>query len=561
MDINDNNKISVSRLLEFSFANDFKVLAGEKSLNNVVSGGNIMDNPKALDWFSPGEVLITSGYFLTNDINTQKEALSNIKKANVSAVFIKALTFYEEIPKSIIDYCNQISLPLVEIPYGVAFAGILNAITNAISSHIDEEKQLALDSHNRFFRSALNGGGVNVITKDLGLLLNATTIVVDYNWTILAYDNINEDQIKHFTINDENMQFNLDALEDLPIKVDTIKHIIYRSYTINNNSIRCAIAPIYFNTVNYGYIIVISVFDDLTSMDHVVIESASMALALQISQQIEADRNSNRVIRDFFKQLISGNMIDANLLKNVGIDIDYNGQYSFIILNVDINKDEDTSIMKLKQKEISSMQKVLDDIRQFSKFSNVNLQAFKQGNKIFGLYKKISSESDEHNRLIEEKFFNDLLLFIQQQQDSKVHISIMIGSAQSVINLKISYEEALRIDSFAVGRLQNIFFYDDFYLELFLSEHISETSEKEFYNYFLKPLIKYDETNSSELTKTLEEYLNNQFNVADTARKLFIHRNTMLYRLNKIEEILKTPINSPKLILSLQLAFEFYNRR
>lgn len=260
------------------------------------------------------------------------------------------------------------------------------------------------------------------------------------------------------------MQFNLDALEDLPIKVDTIKHIIYRSYTINNNSIRCAIAPIYFNTVNYGYIIVISVFDDLTSMDHVVIESASMALALQISQQIEADRNSNRVIRDFFKQLISGNMIDANLLKNVGIDIDYNGQYSFIILNVDINKDEDTSIMKLKQKEISSMQKVLDDIRQFSKFSNVNLQAFKQGNKIFGLYKKISSESDEHNRLIEEKFFNDLLLFIQQQQDSKVHISIMIGSAQSVINLKISYEEALRIDSFAVGRLQNIFFYDDFYL-------------------------------------------------------------------------------------------------
>lgn len=70
MDINDNNKISVSRLLEFSFANDFKVLAGEKSLNNVVFGGNIMDNPKALDWFSPGEVLITSGYFLTNDINT-----------------------------------------------------------------------------------------------------------------------------------------------------------------------------------------------------------------------------------------------------------------------------------------------------------------------------------------------------------------------------------------------------------------------------------------------------------------------------------------------------------
>lgn len=74
------------------------------------------------------------------------------------------------------------------------------------------------------------------------------------------------------------------------------------------------------------------------------------------------------------------------------------------------------------------------------------------------------------------------------------------------------------------------------------------------------PLIQYDETNKSELLKTLIEYLNNKFNVADTARKLFIHRNTMLYRLGKIEEILKTDLTSPKMILSLLLAFEFYEK-
>lgn len=51
------------------------------------------------------------------------------------------------------------------------------------------------------------------------------------DWSVLAYDRINDDQIQHFTINKQSLQFDLDALEDLPIKIETIKHIIYRSFT------------------------------------------------------------------------------------------------------------------------------------------------------------------------------------------------------------------------------------------------------------------------------------------------------------------------------------------
>ena len=39
-----------------------------------------------------------------------------------------------------------------------------------------------------------------------------------------------------------------------------------------------------------------------------------------------------------------------------------------------------------------------------------------------------------------------------------------------------------------------------------------------------------------EMTNTAEEFLENSLNVSETARKLYLHRNTLTYRLDKIEK-------------------------
>ncbi|MGO4940447.1 hypothetical protein ACTQ45_10545 [Fundicoccus sp. Sow4_D5] len=46
------------RIPEFA---DFRLVTNtsETSLENTVSAVNIMDNPDAIDWFSPGELLLT----------------------------------------------------------------------------------------------------------------------------------------------------------------------------------------------------------------------------------------------------------------------------------------------------------------------------------------------------------------------------------------------------------------------------------------------------------------------------------------------------------------------
>ena len=47
-------------------------------------------------------------------------------------------------------------------------------------------------------------------------------------------------------------------------------------------------------------------------------------------------------------------------------------------------------------------------------------------------------------------------------------------------------------------------------------------------------LVEADRKDNSELLKTLHHYLNNNCNLLKTSESLFIHRNTLIYRLNLI---------------------------
>ena len=54
----------------------------------------------------------------------------------------------------------------------------------------------------------------------------------------------------------------------------------------------------------------------------------------------------------------------------------------------------------------------------------------------------------------------------------------------------------------------------------------------------LKPLIDSDSTHNTEYIKTLECYLNHNCNLVKTAETMFIHRNTIVYRIEKIRSLL-----------------------
>lgn len=75
----------------------------------------------------------------------------------------------------------------------------------------------------------------------------------------------------------------------------------------------------------------------------------------------------------------------------------------------------------------------------------------------------------------------------------------------------------------------------------------------------LLKLQEYDKENESELYHTLDVYLQTDRNTVQTAQKLFVHRSTLFYRLNKIKKILEMDLEDYEECLYLRFSLYMMN--
>ncbi len=68
-----------------------------------------------------------------------------------------------------------------------------------------------------------------------------------------------------------------------------------------------------------------------------------------------------------------------------------------------------------------------------------------------------------------------------------------------------------------------------------MSENPAELQR--FYAETVEPLVAYDEQYETDLVATLDAFLDNDGNVAGTAQRLFTHRHTIRYRLERVREL------------------------
>lgn len=77
----------------------------------------------------------------------------------------------------------------------------------------------------------------------------------------------------------------------------------------------------------------------------------------------------------------------------------------------------------------------------------------------------------------------------------------------------------------------------------------------EYYEKTIRPLEEYDKKNRSDLCRVLHCYLLHNGSVKETADELFVHRNTINYKLNKASEILNLNLSTLETRVSLALGF------
>ena len=72
---------------------------------------------------------------------------------------------------------------------------------------------------------------------------------------------------------------------------------------------------------------------------------------------------------------------------------------------------------------------------------------------------------------------------------------------------------------------------------------------------------EYDRKNETQYFETLKVYLLNEMSYQKTAEKLFIHKNTVIYRIRRMEELFRLNLKDCRVITALYLSFfEDYRR-
>jgi DNA-binding PucR family transcriptional regulator len=126
---------------------------------------------------------------------------------------------------------------------------------------------------------------------------------------------------------------------------------------------------------------------------------------------------------------------------------------------------------------------------------------------------------------------------------------------------KIAFNEACQALSFATpkqGNEEGVIFYHSLRLMGVLLNPANEQTLPVFVRLILGKLHDYSVAHNINLIESLECYLKHNCCIQSAARELFIHPNTLRYRLEKAEKVSGLDLTDNDTKLELQLAIKLY---
>lgn len=164
------------------------------------------------------------------------------------------------------------------------------------------------------------------------------------------------------------------------------------------------------------------------------------------------------------------------------------------------------------------------------------------------------------NRL--KKALNEIKEMIKNRIDG-LSVNIGIGNAYEDLNLmKNSYNEAkMVIESLEFqGISQVVRKYNDIGVYGLLLSIKNKKILENYYKQVLGPIIENKKKNNEVSSiKILDVYLNENCNLTTAAEKLYLHRNTLTYRIKKIEQLLDCNLHNFEDCIKLKVALYITN--
>jgi len=156
--------------------------------------------------------------------------------------------------------------------------------------------------------------------------------------------------------------------------------------------------------------------------------------------------------------------------------------------------------------------------------------------------KQLSKEQEEK---LKELFSNDIITIGISQ------------SFQSIFLLKHYFHQCLNLQEIAqqLKITKQLMYYEHYLFENLLIHTQDKQQLFEYIHPSLSILREYDSTNASYLYETLRVYLECKYNLKQTSLQLFIHRNSLTYRMEKITQLTNLNLEDSNTLFWLEMSY------
>ena len=144
-------------------------------------------------------------------------------------------------------------------------------------------------------------------------------------------------------------------------------------------------------------------------------------------------------------------------------------------------------------------------------------------------------------------------------QLNQMHMAISYRY-ENLLETSLYYDQAVYLLKSGHTKLrERTYFYEDNYLYHLLECAPDQLTLKTLVHPDITFLLDYDKSNSTDYTRTLAGYFENNRNALRTANYLHIHKSTFFYRLGKIVELINLELDNPKSLFAYEFSFAIIN--
>lgn len=573
--------LTVTQALALPALAGARIVAGHAGHDRVVERVNVMEVPDILPWVKPKELLLTTGYPLRHSPSPLTDLIADLDRAGLSAIAIKPHRYLGDLPPELLAAADGLGFPVIELPEGVAFDDIL---TDVLSDILDRQSAVLARAdhvHRTLAQIALEGGGLAELTAELANILGGPVLVTTPDGRVLA--ECGAEAVCHLPCFDSPSgrgaagQADPAGQADQADETDPADHRLRteaeQSGLTSHHGTQHALVPIVAGRVDHGRLVAFAGRRAFDASDVAALERAATVAALAVVKQLAVAAVEDKYRADFLRDLLTGRLEDpqsaAAHAATLGWDLDPARAPGPSGTGHAGTADPRRLVVLVA--ELDPGQSVLP----------ASQHALRPARERFAAaWQTVVAARDRTNPVA--GFNQEVVVVLKAGGDPDQQVRSLIAEVSgtggggrrtfstgvsrrvtSVADLPAAYEEARR--AVRMGRRLNgpgsVAHFDALGVYRLLSLVPDPDELRDFARQTLKGLSVDGDPDAEDLRTTLEVLLDTNLNVAEAARRLHFHYNTLRYRIGKIERLVGPFMERPDLRLDLSVALRILHMR